>query len=83
MSVCIVSGGGAYPRREFVTHVTRKISWRQCYFAAPSKFNQLVTHVTGKILVAAIQTRGEATLCYTGNEAKSRGGQTCYMGRGT
>ena len=41
-----------YPRREFVTRVTRKISCRQCYFAAPSKF-KLPTHVTKKQFVAS------------------------------
>ena len=38
--------------------------------------------VTAKILVTAIQTHGEMIFGYPGNETKSRGGQTCYMGGG-
>ena len=46
-----VGGGGGvvYPRREVVTRAMRKTSWRQGYFAAPSKFN-LHAHVTKKSL---------------------------------
>ena len=40
-------------------------------------------HVTDKILVAAIQTRGETMFCYPGDKAHSLGGKTCYFGGGT
>ena len=45
--------------------------------------HQFVPHITAKILVAAIQTRGETFFCYPGNKAHSRGGKTCYVGGGT
>ena len=44
--------------------------------------HEFVTHVTAKILVAAIQTRGETNFCYSGNKTKSRGGNTCYVDGG-
>ena len=36
-----------------------------------------------KILVAAMQIRGETMFCYPGNKTGSRGGKTCYVGGGT
>jgi len=42
---------GGYPRREFVTRVTKKNLVAAVYFAAPSKF-KLHTHVTKRQFVA-------------------------------
>ena len=59
---------------------------RDTYLFQPHPYvarHEFVTHVTTKILVTAIQTRGETIFCYLGNETKSRGDQTCYVGEGT